>query len=158
MRKFEMISYTQIYKDVDENVKFEPVIPKRATKESAGYDFFAPYTIILRPNTQIKIPTGIKVHMNPGEVLMVYPRSGLGFKYYCRLANTVGVIDSDYINSDNEGHIWVKLRNEGIITMTINAGEAMCQGIFIPFLITDDDTLENGKVRNGGFGSTNKLT
>lgn len=96
--------------------------------------------------------------MNKGEMLLLFPRSSLGFKYYCRLANTVGVIDSDYYNSDNEGHIWVKLRNEGDKAMFIKSGEGICQGVFIPFLLTDNDSFDVGNVRNGGIGSTSQLT
>jgi len=162
MRKFDFISYTQIIegfninnltKDEIEKISIEK-LPQRATKGSAGYDCFAPYDITLEPNEEIKVPTGVKAYMNQGEVLLAFPRSGLGFKYYCRLANTIGIIDSDYINSDNEGHIFIKLRNEGNKTMTIKQGEAMCQFIFMPFLLTDDDSFDNGSVRNGGFGST----
>ena len=87
--------------------------PKRATRKSAGYDCYAPFDIDLEPNEEIKVPTGIKSYMLDDEMLLALPRSGSGFKYYIRLANTVGIIDADYIDSDNEGHIWIKIRNEG---------------------------------------------
>ena len=92
--------------------------------------------------------------MEENYVLKLYPRSGLGFKYYTRIANTIGVIDSDYYFSDNEGHIFVKLRNEGDKDLNIKQGEAFCQMIFMPFLLVDGDDFENGNNRNGGFGST----
>lgn len=158
VRGFNLVSENQILKDFGTN-KLEELIlilPKRSTKLSAGYDCFAPYDIVLEPNEEVKVPTGINSHMQPGEVLLAFPRSGLGFKYYCRLANTIGVIDADYIQSDNEGHIFVKIRNEGNKTMTIKAGEGMCQFMFIPFLLADGDSFENGEDRNGGFGSTTK--
>ena len=158
VRGFNLVSENQILKDFGIN-KLEKLIlklPKRSTKLSAGYDCFAPYDIVLEPNEEVKVPTGINSYMRPGEVLLAFPRSGLGFKYYCRLANTIGVIDADYIQSDNEGHIFVKIRNEGDKTMTIKAGEGMCQFIFIPFLLADGDSFENGEIRNGGFGSTTK--
>ena len=99
--------------------------------------------------------SGLKTYMQPGEVLMAFPRSGLGFKYYCRLANTVGVIDGDYYNnSNNEGHMFVKLRNEGTKEMVIKQGDGMCQMIFMPFLLVDGDSFDNGEERKGGFGST----
>lgn len=132
-----------------------PNLPQRATRFSAGYDIYSPITFSLEPGAELKIPTGICVHMPPGEVLMIFPRSGLGFKYYTRLANTVGVIDGDYINADNEGHIFVKVRNEGDNIMQVNAGEGFCQAIFLPFLLIDGDNFESGSDRNGGFGSTN---
>lgn len=155
-RGFEIISKEQLNKDFYKTVEYEVKLPKRSTKESAGYDIFAPYFFQIAPNEEIKIPTGLKVHMQKGEVLFIFPRSGLGFKYYTRLANTIGVIDSDYINSDNEGHIWVKIRNEGDKCLTVKQGEAFCQAIFMPFLLVDEDNFNDGNDRNGGFGSTNK--
>lgn len=155
-RGFEIISKEQLNKDFDHTIGYEVKLPKRSTKESAGYDIFTPYDFQIAPNEEIKIPTGLKVHMQKGEVLFIFPRSGLGFKYYTRLANTIGVIDSDYINSDNEGHIWIKIRNEGDKCLTIKQGEAFCQAIFMPFLLVDGDNFNDGDCRNGGFGSTNK--
>lgn len=130
-------------------------LPKRATKLSAGYDFFAPEDIKLAPGESIKVATGIKAYMQPDEVLMLFPRSGLGFKYFVRLANTVGVIDADYYgNESNDGHIFVKIRNEGDKELFIQAGDAFAQGIFIKYLLTDDDSFDNGAERIGGEGST----
>lgn len=155
-RGFEIISQNQMDIDFKSDVEYEIKIPKRSTKESAGYDIFSPIDILLKPNEEIKVPTGLRVHMQKGEVLLVFPRSGLGFKYYTRLANTIPVIDSDYVNSDNEGHIWIKIRNEGNKDLFINKGEAFCQAIFMPFLLIDGDNFEDGEDRNGGFGSTTK--
>ncbi len=129
-------------------------LPKRATRGSAGYDFYAPVSIRLKPGGTIKIPAGIRVKMDEGWVLKCYPRSGLGFKYRLQFNNTVGIIDSDYFYSDNEGHIFAKLTNdtkEGK-TVCINAGEGFMQGIFVEYGITKDD--ETVEIRNGGFGST----
>ena len=155
-RYFEIISKEQFNKDFDINKETTIKLPKRATKDSAGYDCFAPYNIILNPGEEIKIPTGLKAYMGSGEVLMAFPRSGLGFKYYCRLSNTIGVIDRDYVFSNNEGHIWIKIRNEGNKVMELKQGEAFCQFIFMPFLLVDGDSYDNGETRNGGFGSTTK--
>ena len=155
-RGFEFVSTEQLEKDFGED-RNETVmkLPKRATKGSAGYDCYAPVDIYLGPGNDIKIPTGIKSYMRNGEMLMAVPRSGLGFKYYCRLANTIGIIDKDYYdNPDNEGHIFVKLRNEGNEPIIIKHGEAMCQFIFTPFLLADNDDFTNGNDRIGGFGST----
>ena len=143
-----------IVKDFNDEVVIK--LPRRATKGSAGYDCFAPFDVLLEPGEDAKVPTGIRAYMKQGEALMAFPRSGLGFKYYCRLANTVGIIDSDYYYSDNEGHIFVKLRNEGNKPLIIRQGEAMCQFIFIPCLLADGDSFEKGETRNGGFGSTTK--
>jgi len=131
-------------------------LPKRATKGSAGYDFYSPIEFTLRPNETIKIPTGIRVKMEDGWVLKCYPRSGLGFKYRLQLNNTVGIIDADYYYSDNEGHIFAKLTNctNERKTLKINKCEAFMQGIFVEFGITYDDNVN--EIRNGGFGSTNK--
>ena len=132
------------------------MLPKRATKGSAGYDFYSPIDFTLNPGETIKIATGIRAYMEEGWVLKIYPRSGLGFKYRLGLNNTVGIIDQDYYFSDNEGHIQIKMTNasnEGK-SLSIKAGEAFAQGIFLEYGLTyDDDATEE---RNGGFGSTNK--
>lgn len=131
-------------------------LPRRATAGSAGYDFFAPADITLAPGETIKIPTGVRVWMEPEWVLKCYPRSGLGFKYRLQLNNTVGIIDSDYYYSDNEGHIFAKITNDSNEgkTVELKAGEGFMQGIFVEYGITlDDDVTE---IRNGGFGSTTK--
>lgn len=127
-------------------------LPERATSGSAGYDFYAPFAFTAEPGEEIKIPTGIRAYIEPGWVLTLYPRSGLGFKFRLMLNNTVGVIDSDYYYSDNEGHIHIKLFNGGSRRLEIAAGEAFAQGIFLPFGITQDDSAT--AKRNGGFGST----
>ncbi len=131
-------------------------LPKRATKGSAGYDFYAPFAFSLAPGQTIKIPTGIRVEMEEDWVLKLYPRSGLGFKYRLQMNNTVGIIDSDYFYSDNEGHIFVKLTNDSNEgkTVEIGAGTGFVQGIFLEYGITVDDDAEG--IRNGGFGSTTK--
>ena len=131
-------------------------IPARATSGSAGYDFCTPVGFSLAPGETIKIPTGIRVRINDGWVLALYPRSGLGFKFRLQLNNTVGIIDSDYYNSDNEGHMFVKLTNDSNENKTVElkAGQGMVQGIFFEFGITEDD--EANEERNGGFGSTTK--
>lgn len=131
-------------------------LPKRATAGSAGYDFYAPCTIKIRPGETVKIPTGIRVEMEENWVLKCYPRSGLGFKYRLQLNNTVGIIDSDYFYSDNEGHIFTKLTNDTNEdkTVEIPEGTGFMQGIFVEYGITIDDDVTS--TRNGGFGSTTK--
>ena len=131
-------------------------LPRRATAGSAGYDFYAPYAITLAPGETAKIPTGIRVLIEPGWVLKLYPRSGLGFKYRLQLNNTVGIIDSDYSDSDNEGHILIKITNDSNEgkTLEIPAGTGFAQGIFVEYGITVDDDADGA--RNGGFGSTTK--
>lgn len=131
-------------------------LPKRATAGSAGYDFYMPETFVIAPQETLKIPTGIRVQMEPEWVLKCYPRSGLGFKYRLQLNNTVGIIDSDYFYSDNEGHIFAKMTNDSKEgkTVELKKGTGFMQGIFMEYGITiDDDVTEK---RNGGFGSTTK--
>ena len=165
--KFHKVSYERyledwknLFGDEREHVVKEQYdniqLPKRATKGSAGYDFFSPQHFSLEPGKTITIPTGIRVEMEEGWVLKCYPRSGLGFKFRLQLNNTVGIIDSDYFYSDNEGHIFVKLTNasnEGKI-VNVNEGVAFMQGIFVEYGITYDDDVE--EIRNGGLGSTTK--
>ena len=171
--RFEKITYDRLYKDagtardnpyqnsddirhIYDNLK----LPQRSTKGSAGYDFFAPYKIVIPYGKSVIIPTGIKAQINDGWFLALFPRSGHGFKFGIEIANTVGIIDSDYYNNENnEGHIMVKLTNKDSTTkktFKVEAGQAFCQGIFIPYGITDDDDKTDKDIRNGGFGSTDK--
>ena len=88
-------------------------VPTRATVGSAGYDFYAPIDMSLVPGVEMKVPTGIRVEIDPGWWLACMPKSGLGFSSIgSKLNNTVGVIDSDYFHSDNEGHIFAKVIND----------------------------------------------
>ena len=127
-------------------------LPERATAGSAGYDFYSPRDFELKSGETLLIPTGVRARIDEGWVLMLFPRSGLGFKYRLQLNNTVGVIDSDYFSAKNEGHIFLKLFNAGDRTVGVRAGEAVAQGVFVPFGITEDDACAG--VRTGGFGST----
>lgn len=160
--KFRKVSYEQFRKDFPESLEmneemikecYEKIqLPKRATKGSAGYDFYAPFSFTVKPGEELKIPTGIRAEMNIDWVLQCYPRSSLGFKYRTRLNNTVGIIDSDYFYSDNEGHIQIKITTDKEVS--VNQGVGFTQGIFMQYGITIDDDVE--EIRNGGFGSTNK--
>ncbi len=163
--KFEKVSFEQYKKDFEDTfntidnvdqIYNDICLPKRATKGSAGYDFFAPIDITLKPGETIKIPTGIRVKIEDGWVLKCYPRSGLGFKYRMQLNNTVGIIDADYYFSSNEGHIFTKITNDSNEgkTIEIKAGQGFMQGIFVEFGITYDDDVQD--IRDGGFGSTTK--
>ena len=163
--EFEKVSLDRFYEDYSnvfdfteseileayKNVK----IPQRATMGSAGYDFVSPHSFVLRPGETITIPSGIRCRITySGWMLAMFPRSGLGFGFRLQLDNTVGIIDSDYYLSDNEGHIWIKLTNDSKLNKTVHipAGKAICQGIFIPYGITMTDNAAGA--RNGGFGST----
>ena len=162
--KFEKVSFEQFQSGFDGEFSLEEIkemyanlqLPKRATKGSAGYDFYAPFDITLNPGQTIKIPTGIRSSMEDGWVLKLYPRSGLGFKFRLQLNNTVGIIDSDYYHSSNEGHIFAKITNDSnegrVVEITKNTG--FIQGIFLEYGITYDDMVE--EIRDGGFGSTTK--
>lgn len=162
--KFSKVSFAQFQlgwqdafgEDVDRAVYDNLALPVRATTGSAGYDFFSPLRFTLAPGETIKIPTGIRAEIAEGWVLMVFPRSGLGFKYRLQMNNTVGIIDSDYYASDNEGHIFIKMTNDSKEgkNVTVEAGQGFAQGLFIPFGITEDDAVS--AVRNGGFGSTTR--
>ena len=155
MRKFERISEKEFLKDVSNGNYEDILLPKRSTKNSAGYDFYSLYDITIKPNEIVKIPTGIKVCMNENEFLGIFIRSSLGFKYNIRMCNQVGIIDADYYNNkDNDGHIFVCLQNHSDKVFVIKKGDRFVQGIFMPFLITDDDNTTSRRI--GGIGSTNK--
>lgn len=163
MIKFEKVPFDQFYKDffntqqidvsrevlleIYDNIK----LPQRATKVSAGYDFYSPFDLEL-DNEYITLPTGIRwVCDDPNYVLLLLPRSGLGFKYGVQLRNTVGVIDADYANAENYGHIMAKIAAEE--NCDINRGQGFMQGIIVPFAAIDDEE-EVTRIRTGGFGST----
>lgn len=166
--QFEKVSWEQFQKDYvdtfgeDSTINMDEVkkiyddiqLPIRATSGSAGYDFKSPITFTLKPGQTITIPTGIRVKIDDGWVLKCYPRSGLGFKYRMRMSNTVPIIDSDYYNSNNEGHIFFKISNEGANVISINSSDKIIQGVFVAYGITHDDCVH--KTRNGGFGSTDE--
>lgn len=128
-----------------------PQLPTRSSKCSAGYDMFTPEDITLSPGEEIVVDTGIVFCTSePTDVLMIYTRSGQGFKHYLRLANTTGVIDADY-----EGTIKIKLRNESKdSTFECKRGIAIAQAIITQYCTTIDDE-PNDRVRGtGGFGSS----
>lgn len=169
--KFEKVSYEQFEKDVIalmpeygyrkfeiKEIYDEIKLPQRATKGSAGYDFYSPFSFVYHVDKTIVIPTGIRCQIDDGWVLQLYPRSGLGFKTGIRLANTCGIIDSDYYNANNEGHIMVKMITPSRIydkkEVGLKNGERFVQGIFLPYGITVDDEID--AVRYGGTGSTGK--
>ena len=154
---FEKVSLSQFIEDFGENAEsvYEEIkLPRRATSGSAGYDFFSTLDFNLAPGEEIKIPTGIRARIDEGWVLKIYPRSGLGFKFRLQLNNTVGIIDSDYYNSSNEGHIFIKITNDSKDgkAVSLKRGDAFAQGIFLEYGITTDDEADG--VRDGGFGST----
>lgn len=166
MNKFERISENEYNKVAADEFKVkngvlgyqqynELKIPRRATKGSAGYDFFSPISFKLKPNQTIKVPTCMKCSLNSGNVLMLFPRSSFGFKYRMQLDNSVGIVDQDYYNNkSNEGHIFIKITNDSkdCKTLDVKAGDAFAQGIIVRYEVTDDDDAEG--VRNGGIGST----
>lgn len=166
MNKFEPISQAEYNKVVTEEFtakngvidyqSYEQLqIPKRATKGSAGYDFFSPISFVLKPGQTIKIPTCMKCQLGLGNVLMLFPRSSFGFKYRMQLDNTVGVVDQDYYNNEsNEGHIFIKITNDSKTdkTLVVNRGDAFAQGIIMAYGVTDDDSVVATRI--GGIGST----
>ena len=164
--EFEKVSFNQfkqawekLFADTEDEIKklYEQIkLPCRATNGSAGYDFFTPIALSLAPRQNILIPTGVRVKIENGWFLGIFPKSGLGFKYRLQLDNTAGIIDSDYYYSDNEGHIFVKMTNDSIENkvLELKAGSSICQGIFLPFGITYTDNAT--AIRNGGLGSTSK--
>ena len=157
MTKFEKISEEQWIKDTKlEGVLEKVILPRRGTARSAGYDFYSPYKAVIQPNETVVIKTGVKCALEDGDVLMLYPRSSMGFKYGLQLVNTVGIIDADYYNNpSNEGHIMIGIKNTGIRTVVIDRGERFAQGVIVGYKITDDDNPMS-EVRKGGIGSTDK--
>ena len=167
MIKFYKVSDDQFKKDVEDagfdfsedvvkNAYDNIKLPKRATKASAGYDFYAPFDLSFKNKQSLRFPTGIRCEMDEDVVLLLFPRSGLGFKHRMALDNTCGVIDADYFGAANEGHIGAKMHfdNDRLIKLNIKQGDAFMQGIFVRYVKTVDD--ESNELRTGGFGSTSK--
>ena len=165
--KFEKVSKEQFFKDyseisskqgeifdIDETCFEDIILPYRATKGSAGYDFVLPFGIRIKAGEFVRIPTGIRAYLEDGYVLNIYPRSSLGFKYQMALANTVGIIDSDYYNADNEGHIIVGIVNKGDKEIILKKGDRFVQGIISAYYTMDEQ--EVNEMRTGGFGSSDK--
>lgn len=168
--KFEKVSHDQFVKDcinlfgygrmdlIEESYK-SIELPKRKTMFSAGYDFIYPFNdTTLKAGESIIFPTGIKAQLDHNTFLMLVPRSGLGFKFRLQLDNTIGIIDADYYNNDNnEGHIMAKMTNDGKEgkSVTLKRGQGFMQGIILPYLIADEEAVDT--VRSGGFGSTDKV-
>lgn len=142
MRDFEKISFEQFKKDVKDDIDLynEYQLPQRDSIRTVGYDIYLLEDLTIKPNEIKKIPTGIKSYFQDDEVLIVVVRSSMGFKYNIRLCNQIGIIDPDYYNNqDNEGHIWVKIQNEGEEIVRLKKGEAVVQGIFVNYLTTKSD-------------------
>lgn len=142
MRYFERVSYIP-----------NGILPVRKTRKSAGYDFAVSEGGVILPHTTKIFDTGIKVHMEDNEVLLIFVRSSTGIKRGITLANGTAVIDADYYNNEmNEGHIMLALHNNTDKSIIIDKGECVAQGVFVNYLYTGDTVTTE---RKGGIGSTN---
>ena len=147
MRKFEVIK---------EYEHLDLLVPQRATKHSAGYDFASIEDIEIKPGEIKMIPTGLKALIPDNEALFIFPRSSLGIKKGLMMSNGVGVVDADYYNNENnEGHIMIPLYNFSIKTVKVEKGERVAQGIFMNYQKTINDDPDHS-ARLGGFGSSDK--
>lgn len=147
MRGFEIV------KEEMRKTKGEVTLPTRGSKVSAGYDFYSPVDIMLKPNGKTCVWSDVKAYMQEGEVLLLFVRSSIGIKKGLALSNGTGVIDADYYsNSSNDGNIGIALYNYSDKIVEIKKGERICQGVFVPFLEADNGNTD--KKRVGGIGST----
>ena len=157
MRKFEKISFEQFKKDVadDANLYASYELPKRKTKHSAGYDLASLKAMVLKPGESFLVPTGVKCISPPDEIFLVAMRSSIGFKNNIGLPHGIGIVDADYYNNaENEGHIYIGIRNNGTENFEIKVGDRIGQGVFIKYYCIDDEA-EIMEERKGGYGSTN---
>ena len=164
--KFEKVSWGQFQKDyVDtfgegKTINMDDVrkiyddikLPCRKTKFSAGHDISIPFDITLPPKERLMIPTGIRCKMETDYVMLIMPRSSLGIKKGLRISNTVPVIDSDYYNANNEGHIFVSVINDGREAIKFKAGDHIIQALFVPYGVADEEDIVINRI--GGIGST----
>jgi dUTP pyrophosphatase len=133
----------------------ETQLPIRADKGSAGYDFYTPVDVIVLPGHSLTVWTNVKAYMNDEEVLKIYVRSSVGINHNVVLANGTGIIDGSYYeNPKNDGNIGICLRNNSGQAKEYKAGERIAQGVFLPYLIADEDTVLKDS-RDGGIGSSN---
>lgn len=164
--KFEKVSWTQfqkdyidtfgegktihmnVVKDIYDNIK----LPCRKTKFSAGHDISIPFDITLPSKERLMIPTGIRCQIETDYVMLIVPRSSLGIKKGLRISNTIPVIDSDYYDADNEGHIFISVINDGKDVIKFKTGDNIVQAMFVPYGVADDDIVT--EERTGGIGST----
>ena len=148
-----MARFFEVIKDEFRKNDGEIKLPTRATEHSAGYDFYSPVDCIIQPDESIMIWTDVKAHMYYDNALLLIPRSSMG-KHPVMIANTVGLIDSDYYgNPDNDGNIGFKLLNKGTTPYEIKVGDRIGQGVFIKYGTVKDDSASG--TRMGGYGSTN---
>ena len=149
MRKFALVR--------DEHRQYpnvEITLPQRATSRSCGYDFRIPVEVVLQPGEKKLVFSDVKAYMEGDEVLKLYPRSGLSTKRGVILANIVAIIDADYVdNESNDGNIGLCLWNTSDQVVFLEAGERVCQGVFVKYQIIDDDAPIKDD-RQGGFGSS----
>ena len=130
-------------------------LPRRRTAGSAGYDIETAEETVIEPGKLVFVPTGLKAYMGQDEVLQLHIRSSVAVRYKLSLMNSVGIIDADYYNNEeNEGHILVAFMNHGMETVRFEKGFRMAQGIFLKYLQADGDKTGEGAARQGGFGST----
>ncbi|ACD95557.1 dUTP diphosphatase [Trichlorobacter lovleyi] len=134
-------------------------LPQYATDGSAALDLRAclDEAVAVAPGETVTIPSGIAISIHdPNLVAILAPRSGLGIKHGIVLANTIGVIDSDY-----QGEIKIGIRNQGSQTYNIQPGERVCQMLFMPVvqacLRVVEEFSEESARGTGGFGHTGKL-
>lgn len=154
-RTFEKITINEFIKKRKEEEYQNIIIPKRSTKGSCGYDFYTPHDLVIKSHSSNVVYTGIKAKMKEDEFLLIAIRSSIAIKKNIILANNVGIIDSDYYNNqDNEGHIIICLYNQSDEDVCFKQGDKIAQGIFMPYLICDDDNA--CEKRSGGIGSTGK--
>ena len=154
--RFDRVSPEQYRRDAATFRQVMPVeeipLPRRATRGSAGYDFICPVEAEILPGQTVTIPTGLRAFIQPGWVLICCPRSSMGRKWGMRLANTIGVVDSDYVNADNEGHMLLMVVNGGDKPFVLHPGDRFCQGLFLPFGLAEEEEVT--AERHGGYGST----
>ena len=153
MRQFQIVKNDELKKYQDLFGGSDIILPKRQTIKSCGYDFYLPYDVEIKKNSQVLIKTGVKIQLEDDEFLAIFIRSSMGVKRGLMLANQVGIIDSDYYgNIDNDGHIMIALKNTSDNDVVLKKHDRICQGIIMKYLTTCDD--EVSKTRDGGFGST----
>lgn len=147
MRRFKVVK-----DDCRKHPEAEIKLPQRATIGSMGYDFYSPAEYEVKPGDVVKIWTDVHVIMEEDEGLLLNIRSSMGGRF--QLLNTLGIIDRDFILGKTNGNVGIFLQNVSDDIQYIHKGDAIAQGIFLKYLVTDDDDAV--AKRWGGFGSTGR--
>lgn len=129
-------------------------VPAYQTHGAACFDIQSTETGAVPARHAYTFSTGLAFEIPEGYAMLVFSRSGDGFRRGVRLANGVGVIDSDY-----RGELLVCLHNDSLHPKHVVAGDRIAQAMLVPspaVTFTVVEELSGTERGTNGFGSTGK--